>query len=381
MKTVHKSKVHTDRPTYADFDAPHKFEAIKSIIAKRLIEHPNAICSYSGGSDSDIMLHLIETVRKGFDLPPIQYCFFDTGLEMEAIKRHVRETAERYGVTITEYKAGQKDPNNPKKRIGKNIVIAVRDHGLPFISKIVSQALEGVQRKSIPLSIAAEYEDAENKMAKRVELRKRYPACEQEINFLCSCDSAGNPIPGSQASINSKKYLLDFLEENPIPFRVSDKCCKYCKKHLANAAQKDFDMIITGERIAEGGPRSMIHTSATCFTETADGQYRLRPLYYATDADKQWYKDYYNIRYSDAYEVYGLNRTGCCGCSISAKAVEDLEKIRPYEPNLVKAAWYVFGDSYRYRHRYNAYKATKQAQSKKRANQCDGQTGFLEDAT
>lgn len=67
----YKSKVYTDRPPYADFEAPAKFEAIKSIIAKRLIEHPNAICSYSGGSDSDIMLHLIETVRQTFNLPPI----------------------------------------------------------------------------------------------------------------------------------------------------------------------------------------------------------------------------------------------------------------------------------------------------------------------
>lgn len=56
-----RSKVYTDRPTYADFEAPAKFEAIKSIIARRLLEHPKAICSYSGGSDSDIMLHLIET--------------------------------------------------------------------------------------------------------------------------------------------------------------------------------------------------------------------------------------------------------------------------------------------------------------------------------
>ena len=55
-----RSRVYTDRPAYADFDAPAKFEAIKSIVARRLIEHPNAICSYSGGSDSDIMLHLIE---------------------------------------------------------------------------------------------------------------------------------------------------------------------------------------------------------------------------------------------------------------------------------------------------------------------------------
>ena len=45
----YKSRVYTDRPEYADFDAPEKFEAIKSIIAKRLTQHPNAICSYSGG--------------------------------------------------------------------------------------------------------------------------------------------------------------------------------------------------------------------------------------------------------------------------------------------------------------------------------------------
>ena len=47
METEFKSRVYTDRPSYADFDAPAKFEAIKSIIARRLIEHPNAICSYA----------------------------------------------------------------------------------------------------------------------------------------------------------------------------------------------------------------------------------------------------------------------------------------------------------------------------------------------
>lgn len=35
MKEQFKSRVYTDRPAYADFEAPAKFEAIKSIIAKR----------------------------------------------------------------------------------------------------------------------------------------------------------------------------------------------------------------------------------------------------------------------------------------------------------------------------------------------------------
>lgn len=349
MKTVHRSKVYTDRPAYADFDAAHKFEAIKSIIAKRLVEHPNAICSYSGGSDSDIMMHLIETVRKNFNLPSVQYCFFNTGLEMEATKRHVHEMEALYGVTI--------DEPRPKK----NIVQATREYGQPFVSKIMSSGLEGVQKKNIPLSIAAEYANAEDKAAKRAELRERYPKCESTINFLCGCNSAGEPRPDIQLVIGSSKYMLDFIIENPIPFKVSNKCCDYCKKHLAHSVQKSFDMIITGERRDEGGRRSVPRTDNTsmCFAETSDGKYRLRPLFYVSDADKKWYKDYHGIRYSDAYEVYGLTRTGCCGCSISAKAVEDLEKIRPFEPNLVKAAWNVFGDSYRYRQQYNEYKALR----------------------
>lgn len=350
MKTAFKSRVYTDRPAYADFEPPRKFESIKAIIARRLIEHPNAICSYSGGSDSDIMLHLIETVRKIFNLPPVQYCFFNTGLEMEAIKRHVREMAEQYGVTITEHR--------PKK----GIVQATREHGQPFVSKIVSSGLEGVQKKNIPLSIAAEYANAEDKRAKRAELRERYPKCESTINFLCGCNSAGEPRPDIQLVIGSSKHLLDFIIDNPIPFKVSSKCCDYCKKQVAKSVQKPFDMVITGERRAEGGMRSVPRKDSTamCFSEAADGKYRLRPLFYVTDADKQWYKDYHKIRYSDAYEVYGLTRTGCCGCSISAKAVEELEKIRPFEPNLVKAAWNVFGDSYRYRRQYNEYKARMQ---------------------
>lgn len=352
-----KSRVYTDRPAYADFDAPAKFQAIKSIVAKRLIEHPNAICSYSGGSDSDILLHLIESVRAIHSLPPVQYCFFNTGLEMKAIKTHVKDMEKLYGVTITEHR--------PKK----NVVLATREHGVPFVSKIMSAGLEGVQKKNIPLSIADEYAEAEDKEAKRAELKARYPGCESTINFLCCCNSKGEPRPNIQLVINSSKYMLDFIKENPIPFQVSNKCCNYCKKQLAHSIQAPFEMVITGERRAEGGMRSVPRKDSTtmCFTEAADGKFRLRPLYYVTDADKAWYKEYYGIRYSDAYEVYGLTRTGCCGCAISSRAVADLEKIRPYEPNLVKAAWNVFGDSYRYRQQYNEYKALRMRSKKQEA--------------
>lgn len=355
-ETEFRSKVYENRPAYADFDAPRKFMAIETIIAKRLIEHPNATCSYSGGSDSDILIDIIERVRKIYKLPAVHYAFFNTGLEMEATKRHVAETAEKYGVKI--------ETLRPKK----SIVNATKEFGLPFVSKIMSAGLEGIQKKNIPLSIADEYAAADNKEAKRQELRERYPKCESTINFLCCCNSKGEPRPNIQLVINSSKYMLDFIKENPIEFRVSNRCCEICKKQVAHELQKNFEMVITGERRDEGGMRSVPRKDNTslCFSETADGTFRLRPLYYVSDADKAWYKEYYQIKYSDAYEVYGLTRTGCCGCSISAKAVEDLEKIRQYEPQLVKAAWNVFGPSYLYRQKYNEYKKKRMEEEKKK---------------
>ena len=361
MKNEYHSRVYTDRPAYADYDAPHKFMAIQSIIAKRLIEHPNAICSYSGGADSDIMIDLIEATRGEFGLPPIQYVFFNTGLEMKATKDHVKEVSKKYGVEI----------KTERPKIG--IVTAARRYGIPFVSKIMSGGLSDWQKKNVPLSIADEYANADDKATKRRELRERYPKCESLINFLCCCNADGEPRPNIQLVINSSKYMLDFIKETPPNFKISAKCCDYCKKQVAHNIQKDYEMIITGERRDEGGMRSVPRkdNTALCFGETASGQYRLRPLYYVSDKDKAWYKEYYGIKYSDAYEVYGLTRTGCCGCPISYKAVEDLEKIRPYEPNVVKAAWAIFGDSYRYRQQYNEYKAKRNKETPK--GMIDGQ--------
>lgn len=365
MSKEFRSRVYTNRPDYADLDSPAKFQAIQGIILTRLKQHPNAICSYSGGSDSDILIDLIERTRKMFntacgheDLKPVKYVFFNTGLEMKATKDHVKATAEKYGVEIEECR--------PKI----NIVKASREYGLPFVSKIMSAGLEGWQKKGIPLSIVDEYASAEDKQAKRKELKERYPKCESIINFLCCCNSAGEPRPNIQLVINSSKYMLDFIREYPPDFKISAKCCDYCKKQLAHRVQKPYEMIITGERRDEGGMRSVPRseqwneTNTMCFSETADGKYRFKPLYYVSDKDKAWYKEYYGIRYSDAYEVYGLTRTGCCGCSISHKAVEDLEKIRPYEPNVVKAAYNLFGKSYEYRRMYNEYKAKRMAEEK-----------------
>ena len=226
MSDKYMSRVYTDRPAYADFDAPAKFQAIQSIVAKHLMQHPNAICSYSGGADSDIMIDVIERARLTFQLPPIKYVFFNTGLEMRATKEHVKATAKKYGVEIQEAR--------PKI----NIVQAARTYGIPFVSKIMSAGLSEWQKKGVPLTVAEEYDQAEDKTAKRKELKERYPNCESVLNFLCCCNSAGEPRPNIQLVINSSKYMRDFIGECPPDFRISAKCCDYCKKQVAHNVQK-----------------------------------------------------------------------------------------------------------------------------------------------
>lgn len=363
-KEVYKSRVYTERPAYADLPTEEKFSAIQGIIITHLTRHPNAICSYSGGSDSDILIDLIERTRQMFNnavgheaLKPVKYVFFNTGLEMKATKDHVKATAEKYDVEIEECR--------PKI----NIVKASRQYGIPFLSKHFSQRLSEYQKKDIPMSIIDEYKRSEEKVQKYHEIVERYPNSKSLINFLLGTDKNGE-YHLTQLSLDSEKWLKDFLQSCPPCFKISAKCCDYCKKQLAHQIQKGYDMVITGERMAEGGARSTNKSMLTnlsntmCFFEQSNGQYRFRPLYYVSDKDKKWYKEHYGIRYSDAYEVYGLTRTGCCGCPISYKAVDDLEKIKPYEPNVVKAAWNLFGKSYEYRQKYNAFKAEKMAAEK-----------------
>ena len=88
------------------------------------------------------------------------------------------------------------------------------------------------------------------------------------------------------------------------------------------------------------------------------------------------YKQEHGLRYSDAYEVYGLKRTGCCGCPISYRAVDDLELIGKYEPNVAKAAWNIFGKSYLYRQKYVAYKAERDRAEKEAKKEVQGQCSF-----
>jgi len=98
--------------------APQRYNIVITLLKANsvLSRHRKCAVSVSGGSDSDIIMDLMELVKP--DYCEIKYVFFDTGLEYEATKRHLGEVEQRYGVSI--------DRRKPRK----TIPVACREHGI-----------------------------------------------------------------------------------------------------------------------------------------------------------------------------------------------------------------------------------------------------------
>ena len=119
---------------YNNVPANHNIQKYMMVTRNKLREYSRIAISYSGGSDSDIMLDMIELVKPYEDCGEIRYVFFDTGLEYDAALRHISEVEKSYGITIERIK--------PRK----SIPTACREHGIPFISKDVSEMLNRLQK-------------------------------------------------------------------------------------------------------------------------------------------------------------------------------------------------------------------------------------------
>lgn len=114
---------------------------------------------------------------------------------------------------------------------------------------------------------------------------------------------------------------------------------------------------------------------STCFSEATDKKIaQFRPLFFLTDSDKQQYKDFCGVIYSDCYEVYGFNRTGCCCCPFGSGFERELEVVKKYEPKLYAAVCKIFGPSYEYTRKYRKFK-----EALKREELRQGQISLFDD--
>lgn len=299
-------------------------------LEEHLDKYGKILVPISGGSDSDIMLDLIE--RLGHESQVI-YVFYNTGLEYQATKDHIKYLEAKYGITILERPA--KVP----------IPVSCKRHGQPFLSKKVSDYIERLQRHNFcwtdePFDV----------------LYARYPRCRAALRWWCNC--FGLDGGDSRFNISRHKWLKEFMVAYPPGFAISPKCCDGAKKSVGDGviAELSPDLLMVGVRKAEGGARATAYSS--CFTPAGDTKVaQFRPLFYWVNADKQEYEARCGVCHSDCYTVYGLKRTGCACCPFGRDFEDELAVAERYEPLLAIAANNIFGDSYEYTRRYRAFAA------------------------
>ena len=305
-------------------------------------EYKSALCSISGGADSDVMLDLISKVdvdRK------VKYVWFNTGLEYQATKDHIKYLEKEYNIEII------------KQRAIKPIPQCCKEFGQPFLNKRVSEYIGRLQQYGF------QFEDEPFDV-----LIERYPKCRSALRWWCN-DWAGQHVQDygfSLFNINFNTHLKEFLIANPPQFKISSECCTYAKKKVGKGLMKKYkiDLSIIGVRKAEGGTRSSAYKSCFDSKNSHHTFANYRPLFWFKDEDRAWYEQHFNIQHSDCYTKWGFKRTGCVGCPYNRKIGDELDVVAKYEPNMYKAVNNIFKDSYEYTKQYRLFQKEMKAKEK-----------------
>lgn len=174
-------------------------------------KYEKIVCSISGGSDSDVMLDIIWRCDKE---GKVEYVWFDTGLEYQATKDHLKLLQEKYGIEIRPYRAIKPIPTSCKT------------YGQPFISKNVSQNLQSLQRHGF------KFEDKHYE-----ELCEEYPKVKSKLKWWC------NMYDCSAFNICNNKWLKEFLIEIHQHLRFLITVANMQRKTLLITLLKNMDMI------------------------------------------------------------------------------------------------------------------------------------------
>lgn len=345
---------------YNNLVIPDAYSKCKSILDKK--KYKKFLVSISGGADSDIVLDMMYRLDIN---NKCDYVFFDTGLEYDATKKHIEYLEEKYGIEIQKIK--------PEK----SIVTSIREIGQPFLSKYISNQIWALQKMGFEWEDIT-YEEAIVKYFRRIKDKQiiesfknketRNTTYEWVDGKLYVGRGKGalnwwtNNYAGAAYNIINRKYLKEFMIENPPDFAISDKCCKLVKKDTSAHLIKEFnyDVLVLGVRRYEGGVRGFAYNS--CFIE--DTKYRnaiYMPLFWFKEEDKRLYNRFYEIRNSDMYRKYGYKKTGCCGCPYAGaeEINKELKAMKIFEPNRYVASKNIFGKSYEYTKKYYLYVKSK----------------------
>lgn len=282
---------------------------------------PNITVCVSGGSDSDVVVDLMTKI----DIEKkCKFVYADNGMEFgEIVREHLNFLEQKYGISIARY------------RTQKPVICVVREKGIPFLNKRVSEMIYRLQMHNF------QWEDEPYEV-----LVKRYSGCESALQWWCGDSYYGK---GSRLSIEWNRGLKAFLIGRGPGFKVSARCCIESKERtLKNAIKEMGDgLIVTGVRKAESGYRAVGMKSCTSLHGNGGD---FRPIFWYKEADKRIYCEHFGVEHSFCYTApeHALRRTGCamCPCSLPENLENEMEFAKKYDFNRFKAAMNVFGPSY-----------------------------------
>lgn len=300
-----------------------------------LNKHENILVSISGGADSDNMIDIVEHLVPRDSSHKVTYVWFDTGVEMNATKRHLTFLEDKYGIAIQ------------RERGKMQVAGAVMTVGYPFYSKQFAEYIMRLQKHNF------KWEDEPFDV-----LCAKYPNCKAALRWWCNAwkDEPHKPL---QTEIASARFLKEFMIKNPPTFNISKRCCNESKKKVGDAVRKKYggDIQLIGIRKAEGGVRSTGVKS--CMANGVHGK-QYYPLFWWKAEDKVAFEKVYGIKHSDAYTLYGCKRTGCAGCPFAGHFEDELSMLHQYEPKLENAVQHIFAPSYEYTREYRKFKESMQ---------------------
>lgn len=329
---------------------------------KDLYDKTNAKCclAFSGGKDSTVVAELIFMAQKKYNLPNIPFVFADTQVEYDAIYEFVDWFSKN------KYPVETVKPSKPFGRV-------LKEYGLPFASKIKSQFLHSYQNNN-------SYEYYLNKDASNLDdkLQHRH----KSIGELVSGNMLKKINKNDEVYYELRPELLDLTKQKNIKidknwtllikdgkvssrerlankhmhvlhphheYKISSKCCNYVKKQPFYKYYTDNGILgyFTGVRIEEGGVRAMQYKTCTS-TKIVNGvkMWHKMPIFDWTDDNVNEFIEVFNVKISDVYTMYRLERSGCIGCPFSKQIEKNLEALYKYEPKKYKAVQNWLGKVY-----------------------------------
>lgn len=265
---------------------------LKEFIEYNKIPLNQIVLSFSGGKDSTVLYQLCKEINI---IDKINVVFFNTKMEYQTINDFINSFNN---IQIVDPKSA--------------LPLIYLKYGLPIHSKYTSEMIYRLQRHN--------FNFVDDTYKSYDELYKKYPKCKIALKWLCN----------ENIKLNCPEWLKRQLKD--ITFKVSNKCCEVLKKRPMHKYIKDknIKLSLVGIRKTEGGIRSSIYKSCVLYGKDVIKYF---PLFLINDDQIKEIIKLKNIKISDAYTVYKMDRTGCVACPFSKEWKKELEVLKKYETN------------------------------------------------